>query len=127
MNIAHLNLVALVQGGFRYPIVAVNVPKGATREECVVLELVREQQHPHQVVTDARPWLLFAGTDEQGTRWALTNHMGQEGERWRQVRTVADLDGLEASAWQATCIGTWWRNVTVREAAKLFIRRGGFK
>jgi hypothetical protein len=120
MNLAHLNLVAVMRTGQRYPIVSCKAPVLLTARPGLdiplepVLPLVRAQHAPHEVVVDARPWLLFAGTKEQADKWITTNHM--PADRVRVVTGAPDVDGIEIKDWQPCAIGTWNRNRNVRAA-----------
>lgn len=129
MNISHLHLVGIVRGGFRYPIAGAKVftlarlPADFELTLEHLLPIVRKQHAPHEVVVDARPWLVFAGTSEQAQRWARSHRM--QPDQWREVVSLADVRDINVRDWQITAIGTWQRNVKVRQAALAFALRGG--
>lgn len=125
MIISHLNLVALMRNGQRYPIVSVSAPRILEPRDGVQLPLesvmpLVQAQHRHRIVVDSRRWLLFAGTTEQADKWAQTNRMSPE--RMLAAWSPDDVAELDPAEWQIAAIGTWHLNAQVAAAAAKFAR-----
>jgi hypothetical protein len=127
VKVSHLNLVAVMRNLTRYPIARLNTPAHLTPADALqlpielVITIAAAQHAPHRVVVDARPWLVFAGTDEQAENWRSTNHMTPD--RFRRVQSVDDVRDLSPMDWQVALVGTWKRDKAVQEAAVFLAER----
>ena len=120
MNISRLNMVAVMRNGSRYPISGVRTDGRPRLEPHEIGAAVKAQHRPHKIVIDPRPWLVFAGSDEQAAHWQISNHMALD--RWRQVRGIADVEGIDPKDWQLCLIGTWRANIELCDALRVLVK-----
>lgn len=109
MKIEHLNMVAVMADGRRYPIAACRPAPGEA-----IAAAVARQHAPHRVVVDARPWLVFCRDTASVLKWVDTNRM--KPGQYRNVRRVSDVEGCTLQGWQFTAIGHWYNSEALRDA-----------